>query len=114
MNEEIIAGLKNAMERGASVEDAARSFINAGYNASEVNESAAFLSQGAKPLPKPVASFGSEQEMPVPETPSVPQTPKAGAGKTMIFFIVLLMALILTAIFALIFKDRVISLLGLG
>jgi hypothetical protein len=40
MRDEIWAGMKNAIERGESLEGAAQSFINAGYNAHEVQEAA--------------------------------------------------------------------------
>lgn len=44
MNEEIAAGLKNAMEHGASLEKAIQSFINAGYNAQDVRDAGKSLS----------------------------------------------------------------------
>ena len=47
MNEELQAGLKNALDRGENIEKAIRSFINAGYNANEVQEAASSLSEGA-------------------------------------------------------------------
>jgi len=47
MKEEIAAGLKNAVERGTSIDQAIQSFINAGYNAAEVNEAALLVSSGA-------------------------------------------------------------------
>ncbi len=47
MIEEIIAGLKNAMVHGASLEQAMQSFINAGYNPIEVRQAAQSLLQGA-------------------------------------------------------------------
>ena len=40
MKEEIVAGLRNAMERGYSLEQAIQSFINAGYNPLDVREAA--------------------------------------------------------------------------
>lgn len=43
--EEIIGGLRNAIERGASLEQAVQSFINAGYNPIEVKQAAQSLSQ---------------------------------------------------------------------
>ena len=46
MSDEIRGGLKNAMERGASLESAIQSFINAGYNADDVTNAARSLSQG--------------------------------------------------------------------
>ncbi|MCX8159011.1 MAG: hypothetical protein N3D20_01830 [Candidatus Pacearchaeota archaeon] len=45
VNEEILAGLKNALSRGYSLEKAMLSFINAGYNANEVREAATIISQ---------------------------------------------------------------------
>ena len=46
MESEIIAGLRNAMERGESLERAMQSFINAGYNAREVGTAGKELSGG--------------------------------------------------------------------
>lgn len=45
--EDIIAGLRNAMDRGATLEQAVQSFINAGYNPIEVKQAAQALTQGA-------------------------------------------------------------------
>jgi hypothetical protein len=50
MREEIWAGLKNAIERGDDVEKAISSFINAGYNPSEVREAARALTQGVSAM----------------------------------------------------------------
>ena len=50
MNEEILAGIKNAIERGYSLEQAVQSFINAGYNAMEVRNIAETFSTGASTL----------------------------------------------------------------
>jgi len=46
MNNEIVAGLKNAVERGVSLDSAVQSFINSGYNPVEVKEAARILSSG--------------------------------------------------------------------
>jgi hypothetical protein len=46
MSDEIISGLRNALERGESLDKAARSFLNAGYNPSEVKESVNAITQG--------------------------------------------------------------------
>jgi len=43
MREDIVAGLKNAFERGESMEKAVNAFINAGYNQNEVEEAAKSL-----------------------------------------------------------------------
>lgn len=50
MKEEIAAGLKNALERGASLDSAAQSFINAGYSPAEVKAAAQSISDGATAL----------------------------------------------------------------
>ncbi len=47
MRDEIWAGLKNAIERGQTLEQAIQSFINAGYNAAEVREAATAIGEGA-------------------------------------------------------------------
>ncbi len=53
MREDIIAGLKNALERGSTLEKAVESFINAGYSPAEVKEAAQSLSFGALSITKP-------------------------------------------------------------
>ena len=50
MKNEILAGLKNALDRGQSLEQAIHSFINAGYNPQEVREVARTLSSGASEI----------------------------------------------------------------
>ena len=59
-----LGGLKNALERGESLEKAKQTFITAGYVATDVEEAAAFLSKKearlapsppAVPLPLPAA-----------------------------------------------------------
>ncbi len=55
MREDIVAGLRNALERGASLEQAVQSFINAGYNPAEVQEAMRGLSFGATTMINPEA-----------------------------------------------------------
>ena len=50
MKNEILAGLKNAIDREQSMEQAVQSFINAGYNPQEVKEVARTLSSGASEI----------------------------------------------------------------
>ena len=52
MREEIVSGLKNAIERGATLEQAVRSFINAGYNPVEVEQAAQTL-RGSSAITSP-------------------------------------------------------------
>ncbi|MCK9568192.1 hypothetical protein M0R72_04540 [Candidatus Pacearchaeota archaeon] len=43
VNEEIVGGIKNALEHGDSLKDAMMSFFNAGYDRKEIEEAAATL-----------------------------------------------------------------------
>jgi len=91
MREDIIAGLKNAYERGESMQKAMQAFINAGYNKEEVEEAARFLnfsySQQEQPASAPAQQTQQKmqfqplpkspsltEEIPVPNAPSPPQT----------------------------------------
>ena len=53
MIDEIASGLKNAIERGFSVESAVESFIKAGYNPEEVREAARLITEGASVILTP-------------------------------------------------------------
>lgn len=60
MNNEIIWGIRNAVERGYKLEDAVKSYINAGYSEIEVKEALQFLTSGSGSL------------MANPQVPAVP------------------------------------------
>ncbi len=47
MVNDLSAGIKNALERGASIEQAVASFVNAGYNPLEVQAAAKQLTEGS-------------------------------------------------------------------
>ncbi len=103
MNEEILAGIKNARERGFSIEEAARSFINAGYNPSEVKEVATFLSRGISPLPittKETAVSALNEE--------IKEKPKSSRA---VWITIIILALIITilAIVLLFFKEKILN-----
>ena len=46
MREDIFGGLQNALERGVPLEQAIRSFINAGYDEKEVRQAAQVFTEG--------------------------------------------------------------------
>ncbi|PIN94034.1 hypothetical protein COU54_00685 [Candidatus Pacearchaeota archaeon CG10_big_fil_rev_8_21_14_0_10_31_24] len=50
MKDEIIGGIRNALERGEPMEKVVQSFINAGYNADQVNEVANRLSPASRSI----------------------------------------------------------------
>ncbi len=62
MREDILRGLKNAIERGESLERAAQSFVNAGYNPIEVRQAAQSLSEGVSSITEP---YAKKIELPV-------------------------------------------------
>lgn len=64
MNEDIMAGLKIAMERGESIGDAMQSFKNAGYTASEIEEAASIISKGFSQLPTVAEASKSAEAIP--------------------------------------------------
>ena len=53
MRDDIEGGIKNALDRGATLEQAVRSFINAGYNESEVRKAAKVFGEGAISMTSP-------------------------------------------------------------
>ncbi|MEA3330047.1 MAG: hypothetical protein U9Q06_04865, partial [Nanoarchaeota archaeon] len=78
--QDIVAGLKNALERGEPITKAKQSLINAGYSLNEVNEAANYLTGGAvevnipktpQPKPTPPPQTQPAQE---PQTQTPPQT----------------------------------------
>ena len=76
--DEIVSGLKNAVERGSTIEQAVQSFINAGYNPVEVRQAADFMSSGAtsistQPMPQqfPPTPQQFPQSQPLPQRPSL-------------------------------------------
>lgn len=63
---EIIAGIKNALSKGYSLEQAKKSFINSGYNPSDVEDSARSFSGVISNIPERI----------MPQLPPMPQPPQ--------------------------------------
>ena len=113
MKEELLGGLKNAIERGSSLEKAVQSMINSGYNPKEVREAADLLTKGgaismiAKPspgMPKMPAQPPSKQlpKLPSPKPSAVhlaqlkqPEIKKKKSTGTKILIIGLIILLII-------------------
>jgi len=84
MNQEIVSALRNAISHGSSLDDAINSYINAGYNPSEVREAAQAVGGGATQFVavqapvQSVAPQSPQQQKPVsmPQPPTVPQSPQ--------------------------------------
>jgi|SRR3989344_4365497 len=85
MIEEIAGGIKNAMERGATLEQAVQSFISAGYNPVEVRQAAQSLSYLPQTLRPAERQMPDRQENPIlPEEPRAPlrQIPQQPSQQT--------------------------------
>ena len=84
-NEEILGGLKSAIDRGESLQKAMMTFYNAGYKKEEIEEAARFLNEhpieqpqlsASAPSAKPKFGLFSKKQKPIPSAPiSVPQAP---------------------------------------
>ena len=104
MNEEIIGGLNNARAHGFSLEEAAQSFINAGYNTAEVREAQTFLGRGYALLPttataesKPTASAPVAASAPIAST-TAPAATRQASKKTIILLVVLALLVLIAGI----------------
>ncbi len=85
MREDIIGGLRNALEKGASLEEAIKSFTNAGYPEAEVREAATAvqssglamtaLPQVPKKIVIPLVNLGQQNVPFVKQQPIAPQKP---------------------------------------
>ena len=71
---EIVEGIKNAVERGSSFEKAKQSFINAGYNLDDVEDSARALT-GSGPFTPSSQNYSSPPNQSSSQTP-FPRNPK--------------------------------------
>ncbi|MBI2629735.1 hypothetical protein HYW76_01410 [Candidatus Pacearchaeota archaeon] len=127
---EIIGGLKRAVERGYSLEQAKRSLLNAGYSIEDVDDSADAISGVIGRLPSPeypiLSNSSSLATLPPipPKQPLVqpqfqqqtqvqpqikPKKSVSGRKILIIFLIILFIALLGGLISLIIFKDSVID-----
>lgn len=112
MKEELAAGIKNAIERGYSIEVAIDSFIKAGYNPKEVQEAAETITGGATSI----TSVPSQSTSEIPEAPKQDLTKSASTIPVKkrdwkIIGIIALLVLIGIGLIGIIFKDNIFALL---
>lgn len=138
VREDLIAGLKNALERSQSPESAVQSFISAGYNPEEVQEAYRYVNTG-KPMqlqnaPKP--AYGQNQIQSMQQMPNSnsqtqaqqhqqaqqlqaqrqqqqnqqTQVKKSSGNKIIIIFIVLLVIIVLGLAGFLLYPDKILDL----
>lgn len=116
MREDIHGGLKNALERGASLEQAIRSFVNAGYHEQDVREAASALNTSSLSLVKLPSSPSPTQvqQKPAPYRQSPISTPsafkvKSKKGPNWLIVILSLVLLLSIAAFvlSLLYKEQI-------
>ncbi len=123
VREDILWGLRNAIEKGESFEKAKQSFINAGYSREEVEEAASFINTGVLPEKE-----DKSLETPSSSPPSPSMSPQTGQDSKQVkkpkdsFFnklkrnykivvlLIILLILIAILILVLIFKEKIIGL----
>lgn len=124
MKEEISSGIKNAIERGSSLEKAVQSFINAGYNPDEVNQAAAMVSQStseiivqsnplksnipnSNPTPVPAQNTENSKTIVIPST--IPLDKPKHHNRLIIILLVVLFLLASGIISLIMFKDTILN-----
>ncbi|MEK6855977.1 MAG: hypothetical protein AABX66_02340 [Nanoarchaeota archaeon] len=130
MKEDIIGGIRNALEHGESLEKAVASFVSAGYSQNDVNEAAQEFSRGVTNSvqfiqTKPNApNIQPTLKFPVPSTNSSPNISQQNATiatappaqakdpkrKLAIVFIIILIVLIGGLATFLMYSDAILSL----
>lgn len=104
---DLVAGIRNAIERGYTLEQAKASFISAGYKAEEVEEAARFASA---PIAQP-----QQPAYPMPSPKVLPaKPPRRGWIKEnwkIILLIGILVFLIIILILTFVFRDKIINFL---
>jgi hypothetical protein len=90
--EELIGGLKNALERGETLSKAKQSFLNAGYSQVEIQLAVQKMPVANQKIIKPL-----NPQLPVQPSPSV-QTPQRFTKKHFIILLIIGMIILITAL----------------
>ena len=115
---EIAAGLKSAIQRGESLEQAKQSFINAGYNKADIEDSAKLLGGVISEMPITQATSQIQQTTKLqPMTAQqqyrkLPQQEKVkkGISKALVIILAVILLLSLGVLLSIIFfKEKVID-----
>lgn len=127
MRDDIYGGLKNAIEKGESLDSAVQSFINAGYSSLEVKEAAQAFGYGGG---MSIVNQGEDRTMQSGQQaalpPQAPRTnypgvsypssdelrranPSSGSSGAVIFLIIILLFLIAALGGVFLFKDKLIE-----
>ncbi len=83
VREDILYGLKNAAERGENLNEAAKSFINAGYDEKDVMDAMNQLSFPGRPLSLPAMPAAGAPAV-LPELPKAEEKPKPAQAQPLL------------------------------
>jgi cobalamin biosynthesis Mg chelatase CobN len=120
---DIVAGLKNAVDRGYSLGQAQQTLINSGYSQQEIQEASNYLTGGQTNVQQsqaqPTQSPGQPQtqqpqvqtQQPQVQTQQIqPKKPKKKFPLMLIFLVFILVVLVSFLVLSIIFKDDLIIL----
>ncbi len=129
VREDLVAGLRNALERGASLEGAKQTLLNAGYSSEEVEEASNYLSAGSvlavqpqqlkKPADSVQPSKSKQPPAPHPQQPALNQQQQAakpekakgqgffGRNWKIILLLGVLVVLIILFVLVLLFRETI-------
>ena len=115
VRQDIVAAVRNALERGETLEQAKTTLANSGYNQGDILEAANYLTGGLGNQPlenhNPVGTIKTQA---APETvkkiiPMAPKVKKKSSKGMIILLISIVIILIAILVSAFIFKDSLIS-----
>jgi len=109
---DIVGGLKNALERGRSLDEVKQSFINAGYNSKDVEDSSRALNSGVLFLSTSPRSQGSVSSYKPLEPAKKEETQKDRKGLALVIILAVILVLLVGVLLASVFaKDKILEIL---
>ena len=110
MRDDIEGGIKNALERGYSLEQAVRSFINAGYKESEIREAASIFENQDLAMSSHDTDPLNHKSNPVYSPAGNPQPlPKGDSSFVVIILVIILILTIAALASTIIFRNELIA-----
>ena len=115
MREDIYGAIKNALERGETIEEAIQSLINSGYNSVEVKETAQEIVKGTltglslKPPTKISSDKKEFKSLPIQEIET--KKPSQRRPKKIIILVVILLVLVGILIATILLREQFINFL---
>lgn len=118
MREDLYGGLRNALEHGASLDQAIKSFMNAGYPEAEVREAAQALDNRVIGLITQKSSM-TPQQLPKQRTQAMPvmraqvtRPPRQRPSLLIIVLSIILLLSIVTFVVSIIFRQQIAQMLS--